>query len=70
MVHFLPWAKHAQNSLRQPSTDLIPFQCMLGYQPPLFPWSSEPLEVPAVNQLFEESERVWDPAHLHLQQAV
>lgn len=56
MVRFLPWAEYAKNSLRQPTMGLTPFQCMLGYQPPLFPWSGEPSEVPAVNHWFEESE--------------
>ncbi|KAI2653690.1 Transposon Ty3-G Gag-Pol polyprotein [Labeo rohita] len=54
---FLPWAEYAQNSLRQSTTGLTPFQCMLSYQPPLFPWSGEPSDVPAVNHWFEESER-------------
>ncbi len=64
---FLGWAEYAQNSLRQPSTGLTRFQCMPGYQPPLFPWSGEPSEVPSVNYWFRESERVWDAAHHQLQ---
>uniref|UniRef100_A0A9J7XQM4 Chromo domain-containing protein n=1 Tax=Cyprinus carpio carpio TaxID=630221 RepID=A0A9J7XQM4_CYPCA len=52
---------------RHPQT---PFQCVLGCQPPLFPWSGEPSEVPAVNAWVQDSERVWNQAHHHLQQAV
>ncbi len=54
---FLPWAKYAQKSLRQNTTGLTPFQCILGYQPPLFPWTGEPSEVPAVDHWFRASER-------------
>ncbi|KAL0201466.1 hypothetical protein M9458_004653, partial [Cirrhinus mrigala] len=46
---FLPWAEYAPNSLRQDTTGLTPFQCVLGYQPPLFPWMEEPSHVPAVD---------------------
>ncbi len=67
---FLGWAEYAQNSLRQPSTGLTPFQCVLGYQPPLFPWSGEPSEVPSVDYWFRESEKVWDAAHHQLQRAL
>ncbi len=67
---YLPWGEYAQNSLRQNTTGLTPFQCILGYQHPLFPWTGEPSEVPAVDYWFRVSERVWDLAHVHLQQAV
>ncbi|KAK3544664.1 hypothetical protein QTP86_026086 [Hemibagrus guttatus] len=64
---YLGWAEYAQNSLRQPSTGLTLFQCVLGYQPPLFPWSGEPSDVPVVDHWFRESERVWGSAHHQLQ---
>ncbi|KAL0147695.1 hypothetical protein M9458_057004 [Cirrhinus mrigala] len=67
---FLLWAEYAQNSLRKPSTNLTPFQCILGYQPPLFPWSGEPSDLPAVNSWFQQSEETWNRAHVHLQRAV
>ncbi|KAK3511981.1 hypothetical protein QTP70_027651 [Hemibagrus guttatus] len=55
---YLPWAEYAQNSLHQESSKLTPFQCILGYQTPLFPWSAEPSELPTVDHWFRESERV------------
>ncbi|KAL0195007.1 hypothetical protein M9458_008579, partial [Cirrhinus mrigala] len=67
---FLPWAEYAQNSLTHSSTGLTPFQCVLGFQPPLFPWSGEPLSVPAVDDWNKRSERVWDSAHVRLQRAI
>ncbi len=67
---FLGWAEYAQNFLRQSLTGLTPFQCVLGFQPPLFPWSGEPSDVPAVDYWFTESEGVWDTTHHQLQQAV
>ncbi|KAL0183501.1 hypothetical protein M9458_019197 [Cirrhinus mrigala] len=63
---FLLWAEYAQNSLRQDTTGMTPFQCVPGYQPPLFPWTEEPSNVPAVDYWFRESERVWDSAHHQL----
>ncbi len=48
---FLPWAEYAQNSLRQTTMGLTPFQCILGYQPPLFPWTGKPSDVPAVDHI-------------------
>ncbi|KAL0162325.1 hypothetical protein M9458_041721, partial [Cirrhinus mrigala] len=67
---YLFWAEYAQNSLRKPSTSLTLFQCVLGFQPPLFPWSREPSELPAVNSWFQNSEETWNQAHVHLQGAV
>ncbi|KAI2645968.1 Transposon Tf2-8 polyprotein [Labeo rohita] len=52
----LPWAEYAQNSLRQDTTGITPFQCVLGYQPPLFPWTEEPSNVPAVDHWIRERE--------------
>ncbi len=63
---FIGWAEYAQNSLRQQSTGLTPFQCVLSFQLPLLPWDGEPSDVPAVDYCFRESERVWDEAHHHL----
>ncbi|KAL0150837.1 hypothetical protein M9458_053856 [Cirrhinus mrigala] len=48
----------------------LPWGCVLGYQPPLFPWTEEPSNVPAVDHWFREGERVSDSAHYHLQRAV
>ncbi len=67
---FLPWAEYAQNSITHPSTGLTPFQCVLGFQPPLFPWSGEPSSVPAVDDWIRRSEGVWDRVHVRLQRAV
>ena len=64
------WAEYAQNSLRKPFTQLTPFQCVLGFQPPLFPWSGEPTNLPAVDTWLRRSEATWDLAHTNLRQAI
>ncbi|KAK3534470.1 hypothetical protein QTP86_015176 [Hemibagrus guttatus] len=45
-------------------------RCVLGYQPPLFPWSGEPSEVPAVEEWYRLSQEVWERAHVRLQRVV
>ncbi|KAL0180400.1 hypothetical protein M9458_025842, partial [Cirrhinus mrigala] len=67
---YILWAEYAQNSLSKPATGLTPFQCVLGFQPPLFPWTGEPSQLPAVNDWLQRSEETWNAAHVHLQQAV
>ncbi len=64
---YLMWAEYAQNSLQKPATGLTPFKCVLGYQPPLFPWSGEPSDLPAVTEWLRRSEETWNRAHTHLQ---
>ncbi|KAK3535223.1 hypothetical protein QTP70_004782 [Hemibagrus guttatus] len=66
---FLPWAKYVQNSLTHSSTGLTPFQCVLGYQPPLYPWSGEPSDIPAVDDRSRHSQEVWERAHVRLRRA-
>ncbi len=67
---YLMWAEYAQNSLQKPATGLTPFKCILGYQPPLFPWSGEPSNLPSVTEWLQRSEETWNQAHIHLQCAV
>ncbi|KAK3538991.1 hypothetical protein QTP86_023598 [Hemibagrus guttatus] len=62
---FLPWAEYAQNSLIHSLTGLTPFQCILGYQPLLFPWSGEPSDIPAVEEWYQRSQEVWERAHVN-----
>ncbi|KAK3540092.1 hypothetical protein QTP70_025661, partial [Hemibagrus guttatus] len=38
------------------SMGLTPFQCVLGYQLPLFPWSDEPSDVPAMDDWAHSSQ--------------
>ena len=67
---FLPWAEYAQNSLKHSSSGLTPFQCFLGFQPPLFPWNPSSTEVPAVEEWYTRSNDVWSSANVHLQRAI
>lgn len=42
---FLAWAEYAKNSLSHSTTGLTPFECVLSYQPLLYPWDSTPTNV-------------------------
>ncbi|KAK6323383.1 hypothetical protein J4Q44_G00057220 [Coregonus suidteri] len=69
-ARYVPWAEMAQNSLRHSSTQLTPFQCVLGYQPVLAPWHESQIEAPAVDEWVRRSEETWNAAHVHLQRAI
>ncbi|KAI4897414.1 hypothetical protein NFI96_032838 [Prochilodus magdalenae] len=64
---YLPWAEMAQNSLVSSTTSLTPFQCMLGYQPPLMPWSAQSSDVPSVEHWMRRSEEVWEQTHQRIE---
>ncbi len=49
---------------------MTPFKCILGFQPPMFPWSGEPTDLPSITDWLQHSEEVWDRAHTHLLHAV
>lgn len=49
----LPWAEYAHNSLPSSATGLSPFNCSLGYQPPLG------VSVPSVEAFIQRCHRTW-----------
>lgn len=67
---YLLWAKYTQNYLQKPATGVTPFQHVLGFQPPFYPWSGEPSNLPSVTEWMQQSKETWDLAHHHLQRAV
>ena len=67
---YLVWAEYAQNSLVSACMGLTPFQCVLGYQPPLFTWTGESVNLPSVDSWMQRSKGVWQAAHVRLQGAV
>lgn len=42
---------------------LMPFQYVLGYQPPLYPWETEPCDLPAVDDWLQRTGQVWEVAY-------
>uniref|UniRef100_A0A3B3SXI1 Gypsy retrotransposon integrase-like protein 1 n=1 Tax=Paramormyrops kingsleyae TaxID=1676925 RepID=A0A3B3SXI1_9TELE len=58
-AHYLPWAEYTHNSHPLADTELTSFQCVLWYQSPLFPWDPPRSEIPALDDWFQRSRRVW-----------
>uniref|UniRef100_A0A8C5H9C5 Chromo domain-containing protein n=1 Tax=Gouania willdenowi TaxID=441366 RepID=A0A8C5H9C5_GOUWI len=65
----LPWVEYAHNSLTNSSSGLSPFQCSLGYQPPLFPSQEGEIAIPALQSFLRRCERTWKRARTSLLKA-
>ena len=68
-ARYIPWAEMAQNSLRHSSTNLSPFQCVLGYQPVLVPWHPSQTKAPVVEKWVKHSRETREAVHGHLKRA-
>lgn len=55
----LPWAEYAINSHISSSTGRSPFECSLGYQPPLFPDQEREVGVPSAEAFVRRCRRSW-----------
>ena len=58
----LPWIEYAHNSLSSAATGMSPFECSLGYQPPLFPAQEDEIAVPSVQAHLRRCRRIWKDA--------
>ncbi len=58
----LSWVEYAHNSLPVSSTGLSPFECNLGYQPPLFPSMESEVAVPSAHAFVQRCHRTWTRA--------
>ena len=65
----LMWAEYAHNTLLCSSTGMSPFQCLYGYQPPLFPEQEKEAEVPSVQAHITRCHRTWRKVRASLQRA-
>lgn len=64
--NLLPWVEYAHKSLTNSSSGLSPFQCSLGYQPPLFPAQEQEIVIPSVQAFIRRCERTWKRARASL----
>jgi len=55
----LPWVEYAHNTLRTSVTGLSPFQCLYGFQSPLFPSQERDVAVPSVQVYIKRCHRTW-----------
>ncbi len=55
----LSWVEYAHNSLPVSSTGLLPFECSLGYQPPIFPSLESEVTVPSAHAFVQKCRHTW-----------
>ncbi len=55
----LSWVEYAHNSLPASSTGLSPFECSLGYQPPIFQSMESEVTVPSAHAFVQRCRRTW-----------
>ncbi len=55
----LIWIEFAHNTLPSASTGLTPFQCVYGYQPPLFPDLEQEVNVPSAAAVVRQCRWMW-----------
>ncbi len=58
----LPMVEYAHNALPVSSTGLSPFECSLGYQPPIFPSLESEVAVPSAHAFVQRCRRTWTRA--------
>ena len=66
----LLWVEYAHNSLPTSATGLSPFQCSLGYQPPLFPDQEREVSIPSAQEFVRRCQRTWKRARSQLLRTV
>ncbi|KAI2665739.1 Transposon Tf2-8 polyprotein [Labeo rohita] len=64
----LSWVEYAHNSLPVSATGLSPFECSLGYQPPIFPSLESEDAVPSAHTFVQRCQRTWNRARQTLLQ--
>ncbi len=58
----LSMVEYAHNTLPVSSTGLSPFECSVGYQPPMFPSLESEVAVPSAHALVQRCHRTWTRA--------
>ena len=53
------WVEYAHNTLPSSAIGMSPFQCVFGYQPPLFPSQEKELSVPSVQAHVRRCHKTW-----------